>query len=86
MRFGYESRFGLSIDNEYGGSDAFSWDEFSFKDFSFDSGFARSYSVRLAERHVNFVAMRVLSEDDGPCELERMSMQYEINRKSRGVM
>lgn len=86
VRFGYESRFGLSIDNEYGGSDAFSWDEFSFKDFSFDSGFARSYSVRLAERHVNFVAMRVLSEDDGPCQFERMSMQYEVNRKSRGVM
>jgi hypothetical protein len=85
VRFGYESRFGISLDNEYGGSDAFSWDDFSFKDFSFDSGFAKSYSVRLMERGVNFVAMRVCSEDEGPCTVERMSMQYEINRRNKGV-
>lgn len=85
MRFGYESRFGPSLDQVYGVADAFSWSDFSFIDFTFDAGFARSFNVRLMERGVNFVAMRLTSDTDKPCAINRMAIQYEVTRKTRGV-
>ena len=85
MRFGYESRFGPSLDQVYGVSEAFSWDDFSFINFTFDVGFSRSYSVPIFERNANFVAMRLTSDTDSPCAINRMAMQYEITRKARGV-
>jgi hypothetical protein len=85
MRFGYESRFGLSMEQAYGSTDGFSFSDFSFRDFTFDTGFATSYSVRLMERNVNFVAMRICSDTERPCAIERLSMQYEINKRNKGV-
>ena len=85
MRFGYESRFGPSLDQVYGVSEAFSWDDFSFINFTFDAGFSRSYSVPIFERNANFVAMRLTSDTDRPCAINRMALQYEITRKARGV-
>lgn len=85
LRFGYESRFGLSMEQAYGSTDGFSFSDFSFRDFTFDTGFATSYSVRLMERNVNFVAMRICSDTERPCAIERLSMQYEINKRNKGV-
>lgn len=85
LKFGYESRFGPSLDAVYGVKDGFSFDDFSFINFTFDAAFARSYSVRLMERGVNFVSMRLTSDNDRPCAINRMAIQYEITRKSRGV-
>jgi hypothetical protein len=69
----------------YGVKDGFSFDDFSFINFTFDAAFARSYSVRLMERGVNFVSMRLTSDNDRPCAINRMAIQYEITRKARGV-
>lgn len=85
VKFGYESRFGPSLDQVYGVSDEFSWSDFSFVDFTFDAGFARSYSVRLLERGANFVAMRLTSDNGNACAINRMAIQYEVTRKTRGV-
>lgn len=85
VKFGYESRFGPSLDQVYGVSDEFSWSDFSFVNFTFDAGFARSYSVRLLERGANFVAMRLTSDNGNACAINRMAIQYEVTRKTRGV-
>ena len=53
--------------------------------FTFDAGFARSYSVRLLERGANFVAMRLTSDNGNACAINRMAIQYEVTRKTRGV-
>jgi len=67
------------------GGDRFSFEDFSFNAFSFDTGFANSYSVRCNERNFNYILFRFLSDDDGDCAVSDFSVVYKINRENKGV-
>ena len=69
-----------------GGTRAFAFDEVDFYDFSFDTDFATSYSVRLNLRNVNYVSLHFKSEDDKACSMHEMSLLYKINKNNRGVV
>ena len=84
LSFGYETRnaqrfLGMK------GKDLFSFENFSFNAFSFDTGFANSYSVRCNERNFNYILFRFLSDDDGDCAVSDFSVVYKINRENKGV-
>ncbi|MBE6656263.1 MAG: hypothetical protein E7609_05295 [Ruminococcaceae bacterium] len=84
LSFGYETRNARMLLDKRGG-DRFSFEDFSFNAFSFDTGFANSYSVRCNERNFNYILFRFLSDDDGDCAVSDFSVVYKINRENKGV-
>lgn len=84
LSFGYETRNVLKILSKKG-QDVFSFEDFSFNAFSFDTGFANSYSVRCNERNFNYILFRFLADDEGDCAISDFSIVYKINRENKGV-
>ena len=63
----------------------FSFDDFNFNDFSFDTGFNNSYSVRVNERNFNYIMFRFISDSDTDCIINKFTAIYKINKSNRGV-
>ncbi len=84
ISFGYETRNASKVLNAKG-IKVFSFDNFSFEDFSFITGFASSYSVKVNERNFNFIIFRFISDDDGDCAVNNFTIKYKINKQNKGV-
>lgn len=84
VSFGYEARHGGRM-QAYHASPAFSFRDLSFVNFTFDAGFARSYHASIFERGVNYVSLRLLSDNALPCAIHAVSVEYEITKKNKGV-
>lgn len=84
LTFGYETKEAL---NNLGvnGEREFSFNEMNFNDFSFTTGFAHSYTVRVKQRNFNYITMRVKSDSDKNCSLNNMSLIYKSTRMLKGV-
>ncbi len=84
ISFGYETR---SVSNLIGakGINIFSFDNLSFENFSFETGFASSYSVRLNVRNFNYIIFRFVSDSDTDCAVNDFTVTYKINKANRGV-
>lgn len=85
VQFGYRTRFDDAMLAAHGADTGFSFAAFSFINFTFDSGFARSYRVPVFGRHVNYAAMRILSNTDKGCEVHSLSMVFDVTREMKGV-
>ncbi len=89
-RYSGKLKFGLSAKysaDEFmlKGRGAFVFDDLSFNEFSFDTAFASSYTVRLNSRNVNYVSFYLRSDDDKGCAMHEMSVLYKINKNIRGI-
>lgn len=84
VRFGYETRRGTAQMRGRGIS-PFSLTNVNFCDFTFESGFTTSYTVRASERNFNYIRFRFLSDDDQNCQINSFSAVYKINRANMGV-
>ena len=84
ISFGYETK---SVDKvlEAKGVNVFSFENLSFENFSFDTGFASSYSVKINERNFNFIIFRFVSDNEYNCAINSFSVIYKINKQNRGV-
>jgi hypothetical protein len=84
MEVGYETRRAVrtAAGGESGRLDLLDLD---FLDFSFD-GFASSHTVRICERHVNYVRLRVRSDGETDLRMHEMSLVYRIDRECRGIV
>ena len=58
---------------------------FSFENFSFETGFANSYSVKCKERNFNFIIFRFVSDNDSDCIVNTFTVLYKINKSNKGV-
>lgn len=87
ISFGYETRAVSKLIGAKGlhNTNVFSFDSLSFESFSFDSGYASSYSVRVNERNFNFIIFRFISEGDTDCAVNDITLIYKINRSNIGV-
>ncbi len=87
ISFGYETRAVSRLIGAKGlhNTNVFAFDSLSFESFSFDSGYASSYSVRVNERNFNFIIFRFISEDDTDCAVNDITLIYKINRSNIGV-
>ena len=85
FKFGYETRGG-SMERNMEGTGVFDFNNFDFADFSFENGFQNSFTVRARERNFNFIRFHVLSDEDAPCAVHRISAEYKYNKKNRGVV
>jgi hypothetical protein len=86
VKFGYTSRFGGGMLTAFGADDPFSFRHFAFSDFTFDTGFTRSYYSSVFERNVNFLALRVSSEEATPCAILSLAAECIFTKKNKGVV
>ena len=87
ISFGYETRAVSRLIGAKGvqSVNSFSFDNLSFESFTFDSGYASSYTVRVNERNFNFIIFRFISEEDSDCAVNDITLTYKINRSNIGV-
>ena len=84
LAFGYETRNVYKMLNVKG-IRRFTFDDFNFNNFSFDTGFNNSYSVRVNERNFNYIMFRFVSDSDTDCVINKFTAIYKINKSNRGV-
>ena len=84
LSFGYETK---SVNKllEAKGINVFSFEDLSFENFSFDTGFASSYSVKVKERNFNFIIFRFVSDNEYDCAINTFTVLYKINKSNKGV-
>ena len=84
ISFGYETKNAIKLLNA-GSVGRFSFDDLSFTDFSFETGFFNSYSTRCNVRNFNYIMFRFLSDSDKNCAINNFTVVYKINKSNRGV-
>lgn len=84
VKFGYVTRHGTSLEDAREAGN-FSFAGLSFRDFSFESGFASAYTVKCFERNFGYIQFRFLSDTDTDFSVNRISFTYKLNAKNRGV-
>ncbi|MBR2474166.1 MAG: hypothetical protein IKB51_03960 [Clostridia bacterium] len=83
ISFGYETK---NVQRLLGArSGAFSFENFDFDDFSFDSGFTSSYTVKVKERHFNYVMFKFISDTNTDCAVCNFKATYIYNGRHRGT-
>lgn len=84
ISFGYETR--SEAKQLYAkGVNMFSFADLSFEEFSFETGFASSYSVKTNVRNFNFIVFRFMSDNDADCVINNFTIVYKINKSNKGV-
>ena len=84
MSYGYETRSEI-CEHDLRGSRVFSFDSLDYRDFSFDTGFARSDTRRVFTRGFNYISFRFCSEGDTDCAIGSFSAIYKIDGYQGGV-
>ena len=85
VTFGYNTRVGCLRKASEGGGRVFSLADLDFRAFSFETGFAASYSVRVFERGVNYMALAVESVENTACAFNRLELEWTYGRHLAGV-
>jgi len=85
LTFGYDARLSALRKQAQGGAAVFSLDSLDFSSFSFETGFASSYSVRVFERNVNYLALVVESDTDTACAFNRLEIYWNYRRLNGGL-
>lgn len=63
----------------------FSFDDMDFNNFTFETSFASSHTVRVKERNFNYIIFRFISDSKYPCAVHNLTATYKINKSNRGV-
>ena len=67
------------------GNRGFDFDDIDFEDFSFESSFTNSNTVRRKERNFNFIMIRYVSDNQHACAVSGITIRYKINSLNKGV-
>jgi len=85
VTFGYNTRLGSPARFTSAGSTLFSLSDLDFQSFSFETGFASSYSLKIFERNVNYLALAVESNTDTACAFNRLELLWSLGRYLEGL-
>ena len=85
LTFGYETRKGGGEWTAQG-LGKFSFEDFDFCDFSFETGFQNTHTVRARDRNFNFIRFYFRSDGDRPCAVHRIAAIYKNNMYNKGVV
>lgn len=83
VSFGYETRDVTRLAAQTAGMGGLDLTALSFNDFSL-SAFAGSWTVRLNERNINYIAFRWLSEEPSDCRVDSLTARYTVTGGIRG--
>ncbi len=81
---GYQTR---NVDRDFMtyGTKGFDFNDIDFQDFSFESSFTSSNTIRVKERNFNFIVFRYVSDTSQECAVNGITVRYKINRLNKGV-
>lgn len=84
ISIGYQTR---NIEKDYTtyGTRGFDFNDINFDDFSFESSFTNSNTIRVKERNFNFIILRYISDTQTTCAVNGITIRYKINRLNKGV-
>lgn len=84
VTIGYQTR---NIEKDFitHGTRGFDFNDIDFNDFSFESSFTSSNTLRVKERNFNFIILRYVSDNQSACAVNGMTIRYKINRFNKGV-
>ena len=92
LRFGFETRgFESEVRREVtlhdvlGSGRGFSFEDLTFEDFSFATGFAHSFTKRLFVRGFNYIMFRFVSDEETDCGIGGFEAVFSINSRKGGV-
>lgn len=83
VSFGYETRDVTRLAAQTVGMGGLDLTALNFNEFSL-SAFAGSWTVRLNERNINYIAFRWLSEEPSDCRVDSFTARYTITGGIRG--
>lgn len=84
ITFGYDTK-DVSKAIQAKGVAVFDFDNINFENFSFDTGFASSYTKKVKQRNFNFIIFRFESDNEYNCAVNTFSVLYKINKMNKGV-
>lgn len=84
MSIGYQTR-NIERDFSTRGTRGFDFNDIDFEDFSFESSFTNSKTLRVKERNFNFIILRYVSDTQTACAVNGITIRYKINRLNKGV-
>jgi len=64
----------------------FDFCETDFEDFSLDTSFVGCATLKIGNKKFNHLRIRMSSQENCPCSLEKIIVKYKVNRATRGVM
>lgn len=84
ITIGYQTR---NIEKEFltQGTRGFNFNDIDFEDFSFESSFTSSNTLKVKERNFNFIVIRYISDTETACAVNGITIRYKINRLNKGV-
>ena len=84
LRFGFETKANA---HEFSTikSKPFSFEDLDFSNFSFETGFWSSYTVKVKEPNFNYIRFWFLSDSDSNCSINDLTAIYKINARNLGV-
>ena len=84
VALGYQTR---NIEKDFitYGPRGFDFNDIDFEDFSFESSFTNSNTMRVKERNFNFIILRYISDTDTACAVNGITIRYKINRLNKGI-
>ena len=84
VTIGYQTR---NIEKDFitYGTKGFDFNDIDFEDFSFESSFTNSNTIRVKERNFNFIIIRYVSNTQSACAVNGITIRYKINRLNKGV-
>ena len=84
VSFGYETKNVLSL-IDFKSERVFDLDNIDFTDFSFDTGFTSSYTVKVKARMFNYIMFKFISDTDSDCAVCNFKATYIYNGRHRGI-
>ncbi len=84
ISLGYQTR---NIEKDFitYGNRGFDFNDIDFEDFSFESSFTNSNTMRVKERNFNFIIIRYISDTNTACAVNGITIRYIINRLNKGI-
>ena len=67
------------------GTKGFDFNDIDFNEFSCESSFTNSNTIRVKERNFNFILLRYVSDSQSACAVNGITILYKINRLNKGV-
>jgi hypothetical protein len=85
MTFGFDTRCERHMHDVKGSGGAFSFESLDYRDFTFTTGFAHSFTKRIFVRGFNYIQFRFVSESDTDGSINRFEAEYSILSQKGGI-
>ena len=84
LLFGYDTRMVNELISVKG-IDIFSFDNYDYTTFTYETGFVKSFTRKVKERAFNFIMFKFKSVNPADCIINSVTVRYKENRHTKGA-